>query len=70
MDATAFLVPNQRKSAARKPIRRFGRFTSSWRAVPSPLADLSEGISHMLFRRFSSNVPATQVDIFNALPRP
>ena len=26
MDATAFLVPNPRKSAARKPVGRFGRF--------------------------------------------
>jgi len=31
-DATAFLVPNPRKSAARKPVGRFGRFTGKWRA--------------------------------------
>src|ERR1019366_9511188 len=36
MDARAFPVPNPRISAARKPVRRFGRFTSSWRDVPSP----------------------------------
>src|SRR5271157_3688963 len=30
MDATAFLVPNPRKSAARNPFGRFGRFTGKW----------------------------------------
>src|ERR1039457_6492863 len=32
-DARAFLVPNPRKSAARKPVGRFGRYTTKW-AVP------------------------------------
>ena len=27
----AFLVPNPRKSATRKPVRRFGRYTSTWK---------------------------------------
>src|ERR1039457_123011 len=44
------LIPAASTAAGQEPMparRRVGRFTSSWRAVPSPLADLSEGISHL-----------------------